>query len=210
MWYSVRVPSRNVLKIDVDDCYFHVYARGVNRRTIFEAPEDFGVFLNLLKRYLSAQPARDSSGRLYPHLYGKVELLCYCLMDNHFHMLLYQQKAGAMPQLMRGVMTSYSRYFNATYSRSGPLFESRYKGSMVDNDAYLEHISRYIHLNPGSWRIYPYSSLAYFTGALHADWLRPERVLSMFGSAGDYLNFLRDYEGQKHILEDLKNQLAAV
>ena len=71
-------------------------------------------------------------------------------MPNHIHLLVYQHQPQAMAQFMRSVLTSYSRYFNKRYKRSGSLFESRYKASLISDDAYLEHISRYIHLNPGN------------------------------------------------------------
>jgi putative transposase len=202
------MPSRNVLKIDMPESYYHVYARGNSRLPIFLGPEDYAVFLNLLKRYLSILPNKDTSGREYPHLRGKVELLAYCLMSNHFHMLLYQIDEGAMSALMRGVMTSYSRYFNSTHKRSGPLFESRYKAAWIANQAYLEHISRYIHLNPKDWGEYPYSSIHSYLGKRNEEWLQPERILEQFSGKAGYLRFVEDYKEHKHMLDKIKYELA--
>jgi len=176
------MPSRNVVKIDIPNTFYHVYARGHGRKAIHRDDEDYRVFLNLLKRYLNIEVVNDSSGRPYANLHGKIELTCYCLMPNHFHLLLYQINEHMMPQLMRGVMTSYSRYFNKKYDLSGALFETTYKASMITLDKYLVHISRYIHINPKDWRTYKYSSLPYYLGQHPPEWLQPERVIELFPS----------------------------
>ncbi len=202
------MPRRNVIKIDIPESYYHIYARGNSRRETFLDREDYATFLNLFKRYLSKQQMISPFGAVYPHLFGKLELLSYCLMPNHFHLLVYQEKQGTMPQLMRGLMTSYSRYFNKKYQLSGSLFESRYKASMITNEAYLQHISRYIHLNPRQWRDYPYSSLPYYQGKQTAEWVQPERILRLFDSIAEYQTFVEDYEANKQILDDIKSELA--
>ena len=204
---SSNMPSRNILKIDIPRSYYHVYARGHGRQKIFRDDEDFEMFTSFFARYLSKQAAADKYGKPYPHLYGQVSLLCYCLMDNHFHLMLYQEDEGSMSNLMRGIMTSYSRYFNAKYQSSGALFESRYKASRISSDSYLMHISRYIHLNPKDWMAHPYSSIhAYFIGA--PEWLQPKRVIELFGSLPIYADFLNDYAGYKQSLETIKDELA--
>jgi putative transposase len=204
----ISMPRRNVLKVDVPDCYYHIYARGNNRAKIFIDGRDYAVFLNLLKRYLSREQQQDKLGALYPHLFGRLELLCFCLMPNHFHLLIYQAETGAMSALMRGVMTSYSRYFNKKYGRTGPLFESRYKASLIHSQQYLDHITRYIHLNPGNWRNYPYSSLPFYMGRQSAEWVMPERILELFKSSQDYSEFVADYEDYKSMLQAIKHELA--
>jgi putative transposase len=105
-------------------------------------------------------------------------------------------------------MTSYSKYFNKKYKRTGPLFESRYKASRISDQSYLEHISRYIHLNPRYWKRYPHSSLRYYVSGEGPEWLDPSEVLALFNSARDYLNFVEDYEEQKLMLEKIKHELA--
>ena len=208
MCYSMLMPSRNLLRVDVPDGYYHVYTRGVNSRTIFRNDQDFRVFLNLLKRYLSVEVTKDGMGRDYPHLYGQLELLCYCLMPNHVHLFVYQAEQGALEQLMRCVMTSYSRYFNKTYERRGPLFESRYKASLISIDPYFEHISRYIHLNPKDWGQYSYSSLSFFVGDMKAEWIMPGKILGLFKSTREYVDFLQDYADHKLMLDQIRDELA--
>lgn len=112
-----------------------------------------------------------------------------------------------MAKLMSSIMTSYSRYFNLKYKRTGPLFESRYKAVLIDSDTHLMHISRYIHLNPRYYKRYPYSSLPYYK-ATPPEWLKPEKVLELFPSRSAYMEFLNDYQEHKRILDQLKKELA--
>lgn len=108
---------------------------------------------------------------------------------------------------MRGIMTSYSMYFNKKYGLSGVLFESRYKASRISSDEYLMHISRYIHLNPKDWMAYPYSSIhSYYLST--PEWLHPEPVVELFGSLPKYADLLNDYVDYKKSLEQIKEELA--
>lgn len=200
--------SRNVIKIDIPRSYYHVYARGASRQPVFRDESDYLYFLSLFRRYLTHDVVVNSVGIPYEKLHDSVELLCYCLMQNHFHLLLYQEDQGAMSRLMRGVMTAYSRYFNKKYNRSGSLFETRYKASRISSDEYLMHISRYIHLNPEKWRTYPYSSIHYYLGSPSPDWLATERVLDLFGSSSNYEDFVQDYKSIRDIYETIKHELA--
>ncbi len=201
------MPSRNIVKVDVPQSYYHVYARGHGRKKIFRDDEDFDMFTALFERHLSNEPVSNSFGRQYPHLRGNVTLVCYCLMSNHFHLLLHQESVGAMSRLMRGIMTSYSMYFNKKYNSSGALFESRYKASRISNDMYLMHISRYIHLNPKDWMAYPHSSIhSYYLGA--PEWLDSQPVIDLFGSPAKYADFLNDYTDYKESLAVIEGELA--
>ena len=202
------MPSKNIIKIDVPDSYYHVYARGHSRSKIFLDDQDYGYFLSLFKRYLSNKPQQSKQGIWYAHLKNKVELLCYCMMENHFHLMLYQKDEGAMEQLMRGVMTSYSRYFNLKYNRTGALFESRYKATLIDKQNYLEHISRYIHLNRKPWQKSKYSSINYYLAGNRAEWLNTKRVLELFNNKKEYAEFVADYQAHKNMLDELKYELA--
>jgi putative transposase len=202
------MPSRNVLKDDAPYSFYHVYARGTNRQRIFREPADFEKFLKLFDRYLSPKEVRDANGVSFPNYYNKLDLLCFCLMPNHFHLLLYQYQQGAMTKCMRSLLTSYSVYFNKKYKRSGPLFESRYKASMISDDSYLEHITRYIHLNPRNWRDYEYSSLPYYLQQITDSWIHPERITEIFSTPKSYLEFLHDYVQNKEMMDILKHELA--
>jgi len=90
------MPSRNVVKIDVEKSYYHVYARGGSRQSIFRDDEDYEYFQSLFQRYLSIEEKHDRTGRPYVHLLTKLELLAYCLMPNHFHLMFYQVSEGSI------------------------------------------------------------------------------------------------------------------
>lgn len=201
--------SPNRVKIYAPESFYHIYNRGVNKRVIFKDDYDYSVFLNLLIRYLDDEPVKDNKGREYESLNGRLELLAFCLMPNHFHLLIYQHDPEAMTRLLRGIGTAYSTYFNKRHGRIGPLFHERFKASLIGKDQYLQHISRYIHLNPEDYRNWEFSSLPYYLGQKNAAWVKPSRILEMFDS-GEYPKFVRDYEAHKRMLDEIKSELANV
>lgn len=202
------MPGRNIVKEYGADQYYHVYSRGVAKQAIFLDSQDYEVFLGLFKRYLSSNPPKSRGHGVYPNYSGKLDLLAYCLMPNHVHMLVYQYDADAMTLFMKSLMVSYGMYFNRKYKRVGPVFQSRYRASRITDNSYLEHISRYIHLNPKDWEDFEYSSFRYYAGLAHADWLKPEQIIAMFPSAEQYVEFVRDYEGHKAMLDEIHWELA--
>lgn len=202
------MPSKNILKVDVPESYHHVYFRGASRARIFRSDADYEKMLKLFERYLSLAEVKNSAGLSFPNYYNRLELVAFCLMPNHVHLLIYQRQQHAMTEFMRSLLTSYSMYFNKKYKRSGPLFESRYKASIIADESYLEHITRYIHLNPRQWRDYAYSSLPYYLHQVTDEWVAPKRILDMFSSPADYLRFVEDYEQNKEMLDILKHELA--
>lgn len=201
------MPSRHLQKIYAVDAYYHVFNRGVGKRIIFKEDEDYSVFLNLLKRYLGLEPVKDKMGREYPWYHKQIELLAFCLMPNHFHLLVFQKDAMAMSKLMRSLCTAYTMYFNKKYKRVGHLFQDRFKASMISNDAYLQHITRYIHLNPQDYKNWQFSSLPYYFGYKQATWLNPQLILGLF-EGESYSSFLEDYESHRQMLKEIKSELA--
>lgn len=203
------MPSRNIVKTYAGESYYHVYNRGVNKRPIFKDVHDYAVFLNLLKRYLDCEPKKDVKGREYDWLHDRLQLLAFCLMPNHFHLLIYQEDDKAMTQLLRAISGSYTRYFNQRYKRVGPLFQSNFKASLIAHDNYLLHISRYIHLNPRAYKSWEFSSLPYYLHKKSACWIQPEPIKAIFASEGiNYKRFLADYRDYKKSLAGITSALA--
>jgi REP element-mobilizing transposase RayT len=202
------MPRRNTARQDAPDSFYHVYARGNSRHRIFFDEQDYLYFFTLFARYLSPHEVKDPYGVSYPNFYNRVDLLAFCLMPNHFHLLVYQREPLGLTRLMQSIMTSYSRYFNKKYRRSGSVFESRFRASMITDDAYLLHITRYIHLNPRQWRDYEYSSLPYYLQRTEESWLRPKRMLELFDGPVAYEQFVADYEENKKMIDILKHELA--
>lgn len=208
--YSADMPAKNSRKILVSHHYYHVYNRGVAKQPIFLDAADKKKLLDIFARHLDPdrEDVRDD-GKPYEH-FEDLELLCYCLMGNHFHLLFYvNDDAEALKQCLQQVMTAYAMYFNKKYKRVGPLFQGVYKASMILNEGYLLHISRYIHMNPRRYKTYYYSSLRYYTQVRgEPRWLKPQRVLNLF-EGYDYVHFLEDYEDTRNTLHEVKAELAA-
>lgn len=196
------MPSKNRVKEYDVNSYYHAYNRGLNKQLIFKDKQDYSVFLNILKRYLDGKPQKDSSGRTYDDLAGSIELVAFCLMPNHFHLFMYQgEDWRAIERLMRRLVTAYSLYFNNKQNRVGPLFQDRYKAAKISNEAYLQHISRYIHLNPKNYKHYEWSSYQYYSGKKKADWVKPGKILGLFGSKDEYIRFVDDFKDYEDTLE---------
>jgi putative transposase len=189
------MPKKNLVKEYAPDTYYHIYSRGGNKGKIFLDDEDKAMFCSLLKRYLSSEFAKNPKYRSYNNFHNKINLLTYALMSNHFHLLVYQKDdERAITGFMRSLLTSYSMYFNKRYQRQGPVFQSNYLASRIDSDEYLEHVSRYIHLNPSNWETTTDSSIDYYRGDRRADWIKPSPILDMFPSFESYIEFLHDYD----------------
>lgn len=222
------MPSKNVVKIYIENGYYHAYNRGVEKRIIFEDDKDYRVFLNLLKAYLSPENSQNKHPligtnylptriRVLKSFYGQVVLISYCLMPNHFHFLLKQTKLKAMAEFMKALCTTYSMYFNKRYGRVGTLFQGTYKAVNIETEPYLLHLSRYIHLNPDVTGLHPvssyrYSSYPYYLGTKNAVWVKPDEILGYFKTARStslsdclsYQSFVEDYKKDSgEILGDL-------
>lgn len=202
------MPGKNLARHFVPESYYHIYNRGVNKRRIFLDDEDYNYFSGLFARHLSPKPTQDAKGRDYLWLRNDITLTAYCWMPNHFHLLIYQNKERDMARLMMSVCTAYTMYFNKKYKRRGPLFENNYRASLISDDIYLQHISRYIHLNPADYKNYPYSSYADFVKEPTRQWMNPARILTLFETKRQYQIFVDDYKEAHDILDTIKHELA--
>lgn len=193
------MPSRNTVREYDAPAYYHVYNRGAGGAPIFRDAQDKRKFLALLERYLD--PAKES----YPTY--QIELLAYCVMRNHYHLLIYQEhEPTEITHFMRSVSTAYSMYYNLRYKNRGHVFQGVFKASRITEESYLVHISRYIHLNPESYKTYKWSSLQYYLGKQKPAWLQPDRPLDM--SPLQYEKFLQDYKDKKAALKQIYSELA--
>lgn len=178
------MPSRNSRKAYLPNTYYHVYNRGVNKKDVFLNAADFELFLSLLGRYLS-EPKRMARYK-YPNFQGKIEIVAYCLMPNHFHLLIKTTKRGEdLADFMQCLITSYTIHINRRYGRSGHLFQGRYKAVIQHNQAQFLHITRYIHKNPekfGDIEKYDYSSYRHYLNpsSQTPDWLMSHNILEIF------------------------------
>ncbi|PID30516.1 hypothetical protein CR983_02575 [Candidatus Saccharibacteria bacterium] len=198
------MPARNTIKAYAPDSYYHVYNRGASKQTIFHDDQDYEVFLGLLKRYLGPKNEAKPNRQRYVSYHGDVRLLAYCLMPNHFHLMLYQSSEDGMRGLMHRLTTSYVMYYNKKYHHTGVVFQQRYRAVRITDGSHLLHLSRYIHMNPKDYYTWPWSSLAYYIGSKTASWLYADKLPSV----GDYRAFLDEYKERREELRDAKDEFA--
>lgn len=190
------MPAKNSVKFYIENGYYHIYNRGVEKRHIFLDTQDYQVFVHYLQKYLDPLLGSDPKS-----LSKEVDLLAFCLMPNHFHLLVKQSSLDGITKLVRVVTTCYVMYFNKKYSRVGTLFQGKYKAALIYNDIYLLHLTRYIHLNPGSDpKSYTFSSYLCYLGESQFSWIKPEEILNYFKTARK-LN-LKDYLSYQSFVED--------
>lgn len=162
--------------------------------------------MSILARHLD-QNDTSVDARGMPYVKHDIELVAYRLMGNHFHLLVFQPNdPHALSAFMRSVATAYTMYFNLRYDESGHLFQGIYKASLISNEPYLTHISRYIHMNPKNYRNYQWSSLPIYLGERQSSWVNPSHIKDAKPSK-DYAKFLDDYAENKAILEEIKDSL---
>ena len=139
----------------IENEFYHIYNRGTDKRTLFRDDTDRHRFLKLL--YISNSVARINVRNILrknnePYTFERgvplVNIGAYCLMPNHFHILLTPCMEGGVSLFMKKLCTAYSMYFNKRYNRTGTLLEGRFKSKWIDSDVYLKYLYAYIHLNP--------------------------------------------------------------
>lgn len=204
------MPAKNRIKQYVPGGIYHIYNRGVNKQSIFFEKEDYAVFLSYIKDYLVPANKEEIRQQLVDrnlknrekeklirklslrNYSDRISLLAFCLMPNHFHFLIHQKDERAIQEFMKSLTSRYTMYINKKYNRVGPLFQGAYKGVLVITDEQLLHLSYYIHsqaiMNPQgqTLRSQRPSSLPNYLGQIKQEWVKPDRILSLFNknSAG--------------------------
>ena len=198
------MPAKNTQKIYVPGAFYHIYNQGVDNRQIFITSHDYQTFLSLLESYLSPPVAVDPNSpykterpyrrkrRQQMNLQKELKLLAYCLMPNHFDLLIRQETLTGMTKLMSRVCTAYSSYFNKTHLRTGTLFQGVYKAVLIPDKTQLLTLFRSIHSSPiktsrlgpisttaGSPANYPYSSYHWYVDPHPPIWLETSLGLSL-------------------------------
>ncbi len=170
------------LKRHTDSSYFHVYNRGNNKESLFLTPVDYQRFIDNIQKYSELE---------------NVRVVSYCLMRNHYHLLLKEMEAGAIARLMQRLNVAYAMYFNPKYKHIGHLFQGPYGEREIDSDGYLVQASAYIHNNPHhigrDIETYPWSSYQDYLSGRNS-WLIKDVILDYFPEAnkvGAYQNFVQ-------------------
>ena len=223
----------NLLTNDVEHRYncqmeiYHVLNRGVDKRQIFMDKQDHLRFIHNLYEFnnqerteLNFYKFRDYGANGKVSKTNKkprkllVNILAFCLMPNHYHIMLSPKIDDGIPQFMKKLNAGYSKYFNQKYERGGTLFQGRYRKALVTNNTHFLHLPFYIHFNPldlsyPEWRENKISSqkktlefLKSYRWSSHLDYLGIKNfpsVLNMralmetFGSHKDYHQLVENY-----------------
>lgn len=212
------MPSPYLKRNFKPNTYHHIINRGGFKQKIFRQKEDYETFIEILQYYLR-HPTLSPISRLSQLKLKKAKkkkikkpfiLHAYCLMPNHFHLLLFQQESSpTLTNLIQKVSVTYAMHFQYKYHHSGALFQGRFKSVHVSNDEQLLYLTKYIHLNPQKSvgtvpTDYPYSSLKNYLQLNKElkDWLDSKTILNKFfpkslNPPKDYLAFLKDKDNTK-------------
>ena len=170
------------LRIEYPNAFYHVMNRGLEKKPIFHSEHHYISFLDLFKEMSTKY---------------KAKIHAYCLMDNHYHLLLSTPLSN-LNKAMRHLNGIYTQRFNRSVKRDGPLFRGRYKSILVEAEQYLLQVSRYIHLNPVEANIvnYPQQYLwssyrAYFNDNNVSNWLDQTVILAYFKNRQHYHSFIQ-------------------
>ena len=185
------MPQRSI-ELCADE-YYHLYNRGNNRERTFYERENYGFFLRRLRKYIV--PILD--------------VVAYCLMPTHYPLLVLLKEAD-LSHRMQLFSISYTKAMNKRYDRIGALFQGAFQAKHVDENNYLVHLSRYIHLNPvmaglverpEDWEFSSYREYISLRGGTLP---KPEIVLSQFPSPEAYREFVESYTPrEREIIADL-------
>jgi len=223
---NIIMPGRKVPL--VTNQIYHVLNRGVASQPIFLSKKSYQRAMEMILYYqnkdlslsysafleLSNQRRKEILEQLKKNQNSLVKVIVFCLMPNHFHFLLKQTQDKGISIFMGNFSNSYTRYFNASHKRIGPLFQGKFKAVRVETDEQLLHVSRYIHLNPYSSYLvktieelenYPYSSFPEYLNPQENNLYYKEIVLNNFKTSIDYKKFVLDQADYQRKLEEIKH-----
>jgi putative transposase len=208
--------------------YYHLYNRGVNRDRIYFTRDNYLHFLRKLREYFFDEPSvrrpdnctLDSVDATSPgradHVLRPVQVISYCLMPNHYH-LLVQLHCNDLSDRMQSLSQAYTNAINKSLRRVGPLFQGRFQAKHVEREEYLIHVSRYIHLNavvarmvqgPADWEFSSYRDIVGLrdsTSPNRRPIPEPEPLFKTFSTVEQYREFV---EGGGPALPDRMRHLA--
>lgn len=202
--------------------YYHIYNRGTDKRTIFTDQYDFERFVQSMIEFNSVK----SIGSLYeisfrdqlrgptPKVKKLVNIICFCINPNHFHMILEQRVDGGISEFIKRLSGGYAGYFNNKYKRTGTLFQGRFKAKHVNSNEYFLHLGAYVNLNNRVHRIKGErfrSSWAEYTGESKKSLCERDIILNQYKNIAEYKNFtessLTDILERKDLRKEMEDLL---
>ncbi|MDQ5971384.1 MAG: REP-associated tyrosine transposase [Patescibacteria group bacterium] len=139
----------------INNNYYHIYNRGVDKRDIFMTKQDLNRFVLSVKEFNTSKPTKSLKERVSKKSgVGPLEkssplvsIVCYCFNPNHFHFILKQNVDGGISEFLKRLLGGYTTYFNKVYNRTGALFQGRFKSHLIKNDQYFLKIRPYVNIN---------------------------------------------------------------
>lgn len=197
---------------------YHILNRSVQGIPIFKGKRENVIFLEAMRYYLQPHPParfsiyRTNRDKYSINLEGQlVTIINFCLMPNHFHFTLRQEKESGIRQFMQRLSNSFAHYFSVKYKNRGPVFEGNFKAIHIEINEQLLHLSRYIHLNPVTSYLvenpedYPYSSHRLYIGKENSDFVDPSLVINQFASPEEYKKFVLSQKDYQRSLQKIKH-----
>lgn len=211
----------------INEGIYHVFNRGVERRPVFTNNKEHQRFIDTIWFYRFPQQLRLSSflalsaseqeafqrSLATQEKNKSVTLLAYCLMPNHFHLIVKQNQEKGISAFIANITNSYTKYFNTKHRRPGSLFQGPFKAVRVETDEQLLHLSRYIHINPVVSGIiqtemlssYQWSSLPEYENRSTFSLCDRTWLTQFYSSTGKYRQFLYDQIDYAKKLEAIKH-----
>lgn len=205
---------------------YHVFNRSIAQTPIFKYSKDYARFLDLLNYYrLNPKLSFSHYNRLEKSIKEEywntlrknnnptTEILAFCLMGNHFHLLLKQTKEKGIKTLASNIQNSYAKYFNTRYKRAGALFQAMFKAVRIETDEQLIHVQRYIHLNPVTAYIvepenilsYKWSSFSHYLEEATNPFVNTQIILELIGSKEKFKEFVLNQTDYQRELAKIKH-----
>ena len=210
------------------DGIYHVYNKTIEKRKLFDNKDICSKFIEIIQYYRSAnsilrfskyQKLTSEFKQYYKNKIldlnsFRVEILAFCLMPTHYHLLLKQKQQKGISIVISQIQNSLTRYYNVKTEKNGPIFLHRFKSKPISNEKELKHTSRYIHLNPYSSGViqdieelehYPWSSLHEYLADSSTSLAQPEYILSTFNNDKNrYRKFILENAEYQKTLEYCK------
>ncbi len=216
---------------------YHIFNRGTDKRKIFLTKNDYERFLINMKIFNDSDVGQHHLDRFdteHPELNKKsahplVDVLCFCLMPNHYHLLLLQREENGISKYLHKLQMGYSKYFNMLYERSGNLFQGAYKVVEVNKDSQFKYVPLYIHMNPldlieNGWKEkgirnvkrgleflekYRWSSLKDYISDSPAPYLETKIISSLYSSE-DWKEEIRDFLTSSNVRHRVSDAVADI
>ncbi len=211
------MPSKYIVRNFSEGVTYHIYNKSVDTH-MFQDEDDYRTFLfyiyiylKPLKQVLNAYPTLPFRLQI-KNMSEEIDAFGYCLLPDHFHLLLRQSDKDSIPRFMKQVNNAYTEYYNKKYKRFGRLMHGRYRAAALDNDNQILELSRFIHYHPEFTQgivaeNYQWSSFREYLDRSQDSFCNKRLILSFFSSPSQYKDFVADTQSHKESFLKVKPQI---